>query len=177
MSAWAKADPVPAQSAAPLRRKDFALFSVRGEAMADTKIDEAAIRQLATLLHETDLSEIEIADGERKIRVARHVGVVQATSMVSPAAVERTDAAPAPPPRSEGAIVSPMVGTAYRAPEPGARPYVDVGDPVRPGQVVMIVEAMKTMNQIVAEAKGTVREIFVEDGQPVEYGEPLLAIG
>lgn len=146
--------------------------------MAETKIDEAAIRQLAALLHETDLSEIEIAEGEKKIRVARHLAPPQSTTPAVVAAPERpADVPSSPPPRSEGAIISPMVGTAYRAPEPGARPFVDVGDPVRPGQVVMIVEAMKTMNQIVAETKGTVREVYVEDGQPVEYGEPLLSIG
>ena len=95
-----------------------------------------------------------------------------------PVTVAPSPTAPASGPAKapEGAVLSPMVGTAYRAPEPGGRPFVDVGDQVRVGQVVMIVEAMKTMNQIIAERAGTVTEIFVEDGQPVEYGEPLLAI-
>ncbi|MEM7694988.1 MAG: acetyl-CoA carboxylase biotin carboxyl carrier protein [Pseudomonadota bacterium] len=144
--------------------------------MSDTKIDEAAIRTLANLLHETDLSEIEIVDGGRTLRVARQVSVAPVAAAPVPipvpvAEVEKPAATPL-----QGAIVSPMVGTAYRAPEPGARPFVEVGDMVRPGQVVMIVEAMKTMNQIIAETTGKVRDVFVEDGQPVEYGEPLLAI-
>jgi acetyl-CoA carboxylase biotin carboxyl carrier protein len=145
-------------------------------------IDEAAIRALAAILHETDLTEIEVVDGARKLRVARHVAAPPmvlggtVTAAAAPTVQGATVSAPASPRTAEGAVLSPMVGTAYRAPEPGARPFVEVGDPVRSGQVVMIVEAMKTMNQILAERDGTVREIFVEDGQPVEFGEPLLAI-
>jgi acetyl-CoA carboxylase biotin carboxyl carrier protein len=144
-------------------------------AMTNTPpIDEDAIRAIAALLREADLSEIEITHGETKIRVARQL-------TAAPMTIAATPAAPAPNPREaakggEGTVLSPMVGTAYRAPEPGARPFVDVGDPIRVGQVVMIVEAMKTMNQIVAERAGIVTAIFVEDGQPVEYGEPLLTI-
>ena len=149
--------------------------------MAQSSIDEAAIRALAAILHETDLSEIEIVNGDSKLRVARQVIVSPVTTVAAaPAPVEpvrpAADPAAAAPKAIEGAVLSPMVGTAYRAPEPGARPFVEVGDTVRPGQVVMIVEAMKTMNQIIAETAGAVREVFVEDGQPVEYGEPLLAI-
>ena len=147
--------------------------------MADTPpIDEAAIRTIAALLHETDLSEIEIVHGETKLRVARHVSTsaVTVAPAAAPAAPAPTAPATGPAKAPEGAVLSPMVGTAYRAPEPGARPFVDVGDTVRVGQVIMIVEAMKTMNQIIAERAGTVTEIYVEDGQPVEYGEPLLAI-
>lgn len=150
--------------------------------MANTpEIDEALIRALADLLHETDLSELEIADGDKRLRVARQIIVgMSGTGPAPPPAAEpagpSTAAPPGTPKRSEGAVTSPMVGTAYRSPEPGARPFVEVGDQVVAGQVVMIVEAMKTMNQIVAEVAGTVREIFVEDGQPVEYGEPLLAV-
>ena len=150
--------------------------------MAQSNIDEAAIRALAAILHEADLSEIEIQNGDAKLRVARQI-VRAAAPAAAPVTVEAhpraSDSAPSPaaPKAIEGAVLSPMVGTAYRAPEPGARPFVEVGDKVRPGQVVMIVEAMKTMNQIIAETAGAVREVFVEDGQPVEYGEPLLAIG
>ncbi|RAH98260.1 acetyl-CoA carboxylase biotin carboxyl carrier protein [Acuticoccus sediminis] len=147
--------------------------------MADTPpIDEAAIRTIAALLHETDLSEIEIVHGETKLRVARHVSPTPVTVAPPPvASAAPATAAPTGPAKApEGAVLSPMVGTAYRAPEPGSRPFVDVGETVRVGQVVMIVEAMKTMNQIIAERAGTVTDIFVEDGQPVEYGEPLLAI-
>lgn len=144
-------------------------------------IDEAAIRQLADLLHEKDLSEIEIVNGEQCLRVARQIAsapvaapvAVAMPSQASGGAPSATAAAVKP---KDGAVLSPMVGTVYRSPEPGARPFVEVGDSVRVGQVVMIVEAMKTMNQITAETAGTVSEIFVEDGQPVEYGEPLLAI-
>ncbi|MCF3934440.1 acetyl-CoA carboxylase biotin carboxyl carrier protein [Acuticoccus sp. M5D2P5] len=140
-------------------------------------IDEAAIRTLAALLHETDLSEIEVVHGDSKLRVARNLTntAIMPTVASAPSAPAAAPA-PAAAKGGEGAVLSPMVGTAYRAPEPGARPFVEVGDSVRVGQVVMIVEAMKTMNQIIAEKAGTVREIYVEDGQPVEYGEPLLAI-
>ena len=146
--------------------------------MADIPpIDEAAIRTIAALLHETDLSEIEIVHGETKLRVARHVSTTAVSVAPAPVAAPSPTAPASGPAKSpEGAVLSPMVGTAYRAPEPGARPFVDIGDTVRVGQVIMIVEAMKTMNQIIAERAGTVTGIFVEDGQPVEYGEPLLAI-
>jgi len=146
--------------------------------MAQSNIDEAAIRTLAALLHETDLTEIEIVEGDSKLRVARQIAVQApaAAPVAAAAPAARTDSGTTSAGRPEGAVVSPMVGTAYRAPEPGSRPFVEVGDTVRVGQVVMIVEAMKTMNQIVSDAAGTVREVFVEDGQPVEYGEPLLAI-
>ncbi|XWN33743.1 MAG: acetyl-CoA carboxylase biotin carboxyl carrier protein [Devosia sp.] len=143
-------------------------------------IDETAIRTLAALLHEADLSEIEIERGDTKLRVARQISAAPAmmAPAPAPAAAPQADSRPAPAPAkaTPGAVLSPMVGTAYRAPEPGAKPFVEVGDTVRVGQVVMIVEAMKTMNQIIAETAGAVTEIFVEDGQPVEYGEPLLAI-
>ncbi len=141
-------------------------------------IDEDAIRTIAALLREADLTEIEITHGETKIRVARQVTVapvtVAAPSLAAPAPLAASVAVA--PKGGEGAVLSPMVGTCYRSPEPGSKPFVEVGDSVRVGQVVMIVEAMKTMNQIVAERAGTVTAVFVEDGQPVEYGEPLLAI-
>jgi acetyl-CoA carboxylase biotin carboxyl carrier protein len=146
--------------------------------MADTPtVDEAAIRALAALLHEADLSEIEIVSGDTKLRVARQVAATAAAAPAPQPAAQASAAPPAPAPKEAiGVVRSPMVGTAYRAPEPGARPFVDIGDAVQAGEVVMIVEAMKTMNQIVAEQAGTVTEIFVEDGQPVEFDEPLLAI-
>ncbi len=144
--------------------------------------DEAAIRALAAILHETDLSEIEVVRGATKLRVARQLTappIVMAAPQVASASTSGPGAIAAvggSPRTAEGAVLSPMVGTAYRAPEPGSRPFVEAGDTVRVGQVVMIVEAMKTMNQILAERDGIVREVYVEDGQPVEYGEPLLAI-
>ena len=141
------------------------------------EIDTALIRQLADLLHETDLSEIEVEDGDRRLRVARLAG---ATVVQAPAVATARDVAP--PPAAEAAkagantITSPMVGTAYVAPEPGAAPFVKAGDQVVEGQTVMIVEAMKVMNPIRAPRDGVVAEVAVTDGQPVEYGEVLLTL-
>ena len=146
-------------------------------------VDHDLIRDLAELLSETGLTEIEFEHDDTRIRVARSPVPVSA---VAPAAV----AVPAAPPLAAtdapatdsdpgnhvGAVPSPMVGTAYMAPEPGARPYVDVGERVREGQTILIVEAMKTMNHIPAPRSGTVTAILVEDGQPVEYSEPLMII-
>ena len=141
------------------------------------EIDTALIRQLADLLHETDLSEIEVADGDRRLRVAR---LAAATVVQAPATAVTRDAAgapvPAEPKASGNAITSPMVGTAYLAPEPGAAPFVKAGDRVVEGQTVMIVEAMKVMNPIRAPQDGVVGEVAVTDGQPVEYGEVLLTL-
>jgi len=147
-------------------------------------VDHDLIRELAELLTETGLTEIEFERDDTRIRVARN----QAPVAHFPAA----PATPSPPlpqpemrppvPASEdvaehpGVVLSPMVGTAYFAAEPGARPFVDVGETVREGQTVLIVEAMKTMNQIPAPRAGTVTRILIEDGQPVEYGEPLMII-
>ena len=140
-------------------------------------VDHELIRELAQLLTETNLTEIEIEHDDLRIRVARGGGEVRAV-VPAPAPVEVKAAAAAPEPAkpSAGTIPSPMVGTAYRAPDPNAKPCVEVGDTVRQGQTVLIIEAMKTMNQIPAPRAGTVTEILVEDGQPVEYGEPLLTI-
>ncbi len=147
-----------------------------------TGIDRELIKELAELLTETNLTEIEIEQKDLRVRVARTPGEVR----VAPAAVkERPEAGQVKPGLSQtspdtkapaGAVPSPMVGTAYRAPDPDARPYVEVGDAVREGQTILIVEAMKTMNQIPAPRAGTVTQILVQDGQPVEYGEPLMVI-
>jgi acetyl-CoA carboxylase biotin carboxyl carrier protein len=149
-------------------------------------VDQDLIRQLAALLDETGLTEIEVEHDDTRIRVAR--GGAAATASPAPAPPPppsppaKTEAAPAPPtPPSDltthaGAVLSPMVGTAYMAPEPGGRPYVEVGDTVSEGQTLLIVEAMKTMNQIPAPRAGTVIRIMVEDGHPVEFGEPLMII-
>jgi acetyl-CoA carboxylase biotin carboxyl carrier protein len=139
-------------------------------------IDEDAIRTIAALLREADLTEIEITHGESKIRVARQLSAAPVTVTTPAVAAPAAAPAVAVAAKVEGAVLSPMVGTCYRSPEPGSKPFVEPGDTVRAGQVVMIVEAMKTMNQITAERAGTVTAVFVEDGQPVEYGEPLLAI-
>ena len=147
-------------------------------------IDQEMIRQLAELLKETELSEIEIEQDDLRIRIARHAAprmVEVAAATPAPAAaplqpVAAPAAAPAADESHPGAVTSPMVGTAYLSPAPGADAFVKVGDTVKVGQTVMIVEAMKTMNQIAATRAGTVTRILVEDAQPVEYGEPLLII-
>ncbi len=146
-------------------------------------IDQELIRQLATLLTDTDLSEIEVEQGDLRIRVARSVAAAPVSYHVAPSAPTAAPVAAAAPAAAEvnhaahpGAVPSPMVGTAYRSPEPGAKAFVEVGQTVREGQTVLIVEAMKTMNQIPAPRAGTVKAILVTDGQPVEYGEPLLVI-
>ena len=144
-------------------------------------IDHDAIRQLADLLNETGLTEIEVADQDRKIRVAR-----QATPAATPAVTALPAAAPAVPPADEGApedianhpgcVKAPMVGVIYTAPEPGMADFVSPGDRVSEGQTLLLVEAMKTFNPIRAHKGGTVRRILVVSGSPVEYGEPLLVI-
>jgi acetyl-CoA carboxylase biotin carboxyl carrier protein len=147
---------------------------------AKSAFDKELIRDLARLLDETGLGEIEIEQEGLKVRVARPAAPAAATSVHAPAAA---DGAPAPEPRKPadaashpGVVKSPMVGTAYCAPAPGAPPFVEPGGEVKEGQIILIIEAMKTMNQIPAPRSGRVIEILVSDGQPVEYGEPLLVI-
>jgi acetyl-CoA carboxylase biotin carboxyl carrier protein len=145
-----------------------------------TNVDQALIRDLANLLTETGLTEIEIEREDLRIRIARNLAPaayqvpVAAPAPAAPAKAEA--AAPGKAAATTGAVLSPMVGTVYRAPEPGGRPFVDVGDKVTEGQTLLIVEAMKTMNQIPAPRSGVVTQVLVEDGQPVEYGEPLLIV-
>ncbi len=162
-------------------------------AAAKKPFDTEMIRDLALLIAETDLSEIEVSQGDLRIRVARnvtitapvHIAPASAPVMAAPAAIAQPAAAA---PASEaaggavdyakhpGVVKSPMVGTAYRAPEPGAPNFVSVGDKVREGQTLLIIEAMKTMNQISAPRAGTVTAIIFDDAQPVEYGQPLVVI-
>ncbi len=145
-------------------------------------IDEDAIRGLAEVLNETGLSEIEVEQKGLRIRVARNVTATLSAPAPAPSPAETASAPnPAADPDADlathpGAVTSPMVGTAYRAPEPGAAAFVEVGATVERGQTLMIVEAMKTMNHIPAPRAGTVTAILVENGQPVEYGEPLMII-
>ncbi len=142
-------------------------------------VDQSVIRDLAALLKETDLSEIEIEQDGMRLRVVRNCAVqnVSVPSMMAQAPV-----AASPPPAPEdaashpGAVTSPMVGTIYRSPEPDAAPFIDVGTTVAEGQILMIVEAMKTMNNIPSPRSGRVTAILVDDGQPVEFGEPLVII-
>ncbi|KQT29289.1 MAG: acetyl-CoA carboxylase biotin carboxyl carrier protein [Bradyrhizobium sp.] len=147
--------------------------------------DSALVRELALLLDETSLTEIEIERAGLRLRVARNISVAATMPMPmapAPAAVPVAASAAASAPAASdlskhpGAVTSPMVGTAYWAPEPGAKPFIDVGTKVSVGQTLLIIEAMKTMNQIPSPRAGTVTQILVEDGQPVEYGEPLVII-
>ena len=146
--------------------------------------DSALVRELALLLDETSLTEIEIERAGLRLRVARNISVAANMPMqmpvaaAAPVAVAAPAAAPAAADMSKhpGAVTSPMVGTAYWAPEPGAKPFIEVGSKVSVGQTLLIIEAMKTMNQIPSPRAGTVTQILVEDGQPVEYGEPLVII-
>jgi acetyl-CoA carboxylase biotin carboxyl carrier protein len=140
--------------------------------------DEDTIRGLARLLDETGLTEIEIERGGERIRIGRTARAVNVAAPALPAAspIAPAPAATADPAKHPGAVPSPMVGTAYLAPSPGAKPFVDIGQTVKAGDTVLIVEAMKTMNQIPAPRGGIVTQILVEDGQPVEFGEPLMII-
>jgi acetyl-CoA carboxylase biotin carboxyl carrier protein len=145
--------------------------------------DSALIRELALLLDETSLTEIEIERAGLRVRVARNISVAASVpSAYLPAAASAPVAAAAPAAavadlaKHPGAVPSPMVGTVYWSPEPGAKPFVEVGTKVTAGQTLLIIEAMKTMNQIPSPGAGTVTQILVEDGQPVEFGEPLMII-
>jgi acetyl-CoA carboxylase biotin carboxyl carrier protein len=146
---------------------------------ADLSIDGDLVRMLAELLGETGLSEIEYAVGDRRIRVARSLAPVSvgvpAVSAAMPAAAN-APAAPTPPAQHPGAVKAPMVGTVYLAPEPEAPPFVKLGDTIGEGQVLLIIEAMKVMNQIRSPRAGRLTQLLVEDGAPVEYGEALLVI-
>jgi acetyl-CoA carboxylase biotin carboxyl carrier protein len=145
-------------------------------------IDQQLIRDLAGILDDTNLTEIEVELGDLKLRVARQQQAVQAYAPAPMpfAAAPAPAAAPAAPAAAsdplKNAVPSPMVGTAYLSPAPGARPFVEVGQTVREGQTLLIIEAMKTMNQIPAPRAGTVTAILCEDAQPVEFGEPLVVI-
>jgi acetyl-CoA carboxylase biotin carboxyl carrier protein len=148
--------------------------------MANFDIDSELIRKLADLLRETGLCEIEFEEGEKRIRVTRGGATVPMTAAVpaAPGAAAATpvDATPVPPAKRAGAVTSPMVGTAYLAPEPGMTPFVKVGDTIKAGQTILIIEAMKVMNPIKANTGGTVTEILISDTQPVEFGEVLMVI-
>jgi acetyl-CoA carboxylase biotin carboxyl carrier protein len=151
--------------------------------------DPDLVRELAQLIAETDLSEIEVEKGDLRIRVARQLQVNVPVPSYAPAASVAAPAAPAaappgaPAPAAKkdvaahpGLVRSPMVGTAYRKPSPDAKDFIEVGSVVAAGEKLLLIEAMKTFNEIVAPRAGTVTEILIEDGQPVEFGEPLLVI-
>ncbi len=155
----------------------------KSETQSKSAVDRELIRELSALLDETGLSEIEIEQAGLRVRVARSSQVIAAAPMAAPIASAALvapagiiSAAAPDPAKHPGVVASPMVGTAYLSPEPGARPFVDVGTKVKAGQTLMIIEAMKTMNQIPAPRAGTVIQILIEDSRPVEFGEPLMII-
>jgi acetyl-CoA carboxylase biotin carboxyl carrier protein len=146
---------------------------------ASMNVDTRLVRELAELLSETGLTEIEVQDGERRIKVGRGAaGPAQAAvpTFAEPVATPTPPAEPAAPDISN-AVRSPMVGTAYLHPEPGADAFIKVGDKVAAGDTLLIVEAMKVMNPITAPAAGTVKQILIENAQPVEYDQPLVVVG
>ena len=142
-------------------------------------VDRELIEELTKLLDETGLTEIEIEQDGQRVRVARNAAPASAVTRAAPTMPVPTAqpiAAAADPSKHPGVVASPMVGTAYVAPEPGAKPFVEVGSQVKAGETLLVVEAMKTMNQIPAPRAGTVIQILFEDGQPVEFGQPLIII-
>lgn len=144
-------------------------------------VDCKLVRELAELLADTGLTEIEVEDGERKIRVARGLPPVAAAAAALPAAgisaAAEQAATPPAPSAAVNAVKSPMVGTAYLSSEPGSPPFVKVGDTVKTGDTLLIVEAMKVMNPIVSTSAGTVQDILVSNAQPVEFDQPLIILG
>lgn len=151
-----------------------------------TGIDQQLIRDLAGILDETNLTEIEVEQDDLRIRVSRTPAQVQAAyaapvhaapaAVVAPAAAQPAAAAPTAAEQSKNSIPSPMVGTAYSAAAPGEKPFIEVGQSVKEGQTLLIIEAMKTMNQIPSPRSGKVTSILFQDAQPVEFGEPLVVI-
>ena len=149
-------------------------------------VDIELVRQLAAVLDETNLTEIEVEDGDRKVRVARKVSAAPVAYAAPPVAAAPVPASAAPAtmpsdpaaitPAHENAVKSPMVGTAYLAAEPGAKPFIAVGQQVKAGDTLVIVEAMKVMNPIAAPHGGTVKAILIENGQPVEFDQPLVVV-
>jgi len=149
-------------------------------------MDLRKLKKLIDLVEESGIAELEVTEGEEKVRIVKsgRPSSDTAVMLAAPAPVAAAPAAPAvaapppPPAQPDGVeLKSPMVGTFYRAASPGAKPFVEVGDSVKKGQTVCIIEAMKLMNEIESDQDGVVKAVLVENGQPVEYGEPLLIIG
>jgi acetyl-CoA carboxylase biotin carboxyl carrier protein len=151
--------------------------------MPTNKEDVSLVRELAKILKETDLTEVEVADGDKRFRVKREITVATAAApqyvaapVAAPAPAPAGDNTAAPAANTEGTLTSPMVGTVYLANKPGDPPFVKAGDSVKEGQTVVIIEAMKVMNPIKAHKSGTIGSVMVKDAQPVEFGMPLLVI-
>jgi acetyl-CoA carboxylase biotin carboxyl carrier protein len=161
----------------------------KAEKNGSMRIDPDLVRELAQLLTDNELTEIEVQDGERRIKVARDPAPVIAAAPSLPAAPSAAPALSAPPMHAKedvgaqeqdaggNTVKSPMVGTAYLSPEPGTKPFIEVGDTVKAGDTLCIIEAMKVMNPITAPEAGTIRKIMVADAQPVEFDQPLVVIG
>ena len=143
--------------------------------MTKLKVDSDLIRELAAILDETGLTEIEVSDNGQGLRVSR-AGTAAPAVTVAAAPAAAADAAPLPAAVDADAVTSPMVGTVYLAPQPGDPPFVQPGDTVTQGQTLVIIEAMKVMNPIQAPRAGTVKAIMVDDAQPVEFGDPLVVL-
>jgi acetyl-CoA carboxylase biotin carboxyl carrier protein len=176
----------PARRPAPKAKAAAARKAPAKKASTMSGFDPVFIEMLAEIVTRLELSEVEVEREGMRIRVAKHLQAVATTQAISvaapvaaaPAAVIAAPVAVAAPASAEhpGALKSPMVGTAYRRPSPDAKAFVEIGSKVKEGDKILLVEAMKTFNEIVAPRAGTITSIFVEDGQPVEYGEPLLVI-
>jgi acetyl-CoA carboxylase biotin carboxyl carrier protein len=153
--------------------------------MKKNGVDQQLVRDLAGILNDTNLTEIEVELDDLKIRVSRQAQTVHAVAAPQPVYAPSPAAAPQPAPvsasaapsdLSKNAVPSPMVGTAYLSPSPDAKPFIEIGQAVKEGQTLLIIEAMKTMNQIPSPRSGTVKAVLIEDAQPVEYGMPLVVI-
>jgi acetyl-CoA carboxylase biotin carboxyl carrier protein len=160
--------------------------SSRGEKSGAMRVDTSLVRELAELLHANELTEIEVEDGDRRIRVKRETAALVAAAPAAAAAAPALTAPPMHAKEDVGAkeeevagttVKSPMVGTAYLSPEPGANAFIDVGKAVKAGDTLLIVEAMKVMNPITAPEGGVVKKVLISDGQPVEFDQPLVIIG
>ena len=162
--------------------------SPKGAKDGEMRIDPKLVRELAKLLSDNELTEIEVQDGDRRIKVAREAAPVFGAAP-APAPAAAAPALSAPPIHAKedlgaaeeevsgNTVKSPMVGTAFLSPEPGAKPFVEAGDTVKAGDTLLIVEAMKVMNPITAPEGGVIRKLLVADGQPVEFDQPLVVIG